>query len=401
MTTMTEEWLDLTDASDQIAPSTRSAIAGTLSRFERFLRERVGPSYRKSKTTIEDFRAYKRDMLKRGLAGSYVGTEMNFVATYYAMLADEYPGKYEVFLAKLRAQKRPKDRGSHVAYPPYPLKILPDILEAAREVEGGGLLAEAYPITALFFYTGMRAQGIGLKVDDPKVGDKIDFEEGLIHTKVKGGFPVKIPMHKRLAEILKEHLETRTYKSEMLFLRGKYPYKYLEGHGGEGVWDSDHKAEVCNRTNVIRVLRRVEEKLRERGIDERLTSHRFRVSVRTYASQYGYLTNPPMDLMDGRNLLTHGARDITDFYDKRDPRATGAKWEQLDFSIRDFVESLLSPGGPSMVVSSPNGNGDVVATLQALRLELVKTLDPGKRAIIEPLFEGFEKSLTAILNGAA
>ncbi|MCK4455347.1 MAG: tyrosine-type recombinase/integrase [Thermoplasmata archaeon] len=374
------EWLEMTKDHKYYTPTTRRNAARYLRRWQGFLDSR---KRRFDRVKVEDFEDFEDFLISEGKKLTTVSTIQSYVVMFYSLKANKNKhSRWPGFVSQLKAHKRPKVRTAASPHKPYPLDVIPEILDAAREVEG-----DAFPVVAGFIYTGMRAQMYGIRVDE------LHFEDRVLTPLVKGAHRVRIPFHRCLIEIWKDHLEKRGYDGPMLFRLGKHPYKFLEGEGGDVEWFDDEKNMKGNRWNVARLLGKVEEVLRDRGIDEHLTGHRFRKSVGTYASQFG------MDKTERRVLLAHEAKDIMDVYDMRDIQNVGAHWDGIDLGSREWVKAGLSSGTPT-VVSGPNGNGDVVATLQALRLELVKTLDPSKRAVIEPLFEGFEKSLTALLNGA-
>ncbi|MCJ2556292.1 MAG: site-specific integrase [Candidatus Thermoplasmatota archaeon] len=378
---MVEEFLQLTEGNLQITPMTQKGTVETLQRWADFLRER---KVRRDRVQIEDFKDFEKKLLASGLKTSTISVYEGRVIRYYKFLANAHPhSRWPNFVAQLKTHLRPKVRGSLSPHQPYPLEIIPDICEAAKECA-----LEEYQLVIGLLYTGMRAQMYGILVKE------VDFDKEVLTPVIKGGYRVVIPMHRRIAEVWKEHLENRDYESDFVFQNGVYPYTYLDAPEGGG-YVEDVRNMRRNRANVLEQLRRVEARLEERGVKERLTAHRFRKSVGTYASEFG------LDLTDRRILLAHKAKDITELYDLRDPRKVKAKWDRIDPESREWVENAMSSGSVPPMVSASNGNGDVVATIRALRLELVKTLDSGKRAIIEPLFEGFEKSLTALLNGAA
>ncbi len=113
-------------------------------------------------------------------------------------------------------------------------------------------------------YTGGRAQFYGLKVGE------LDFERGEITTDVKGGKVITIPLHPKLASVLKKHLASRGYRSRWLFRNGK------------GV--STLRGQRANRQNAWRICKRVQ---RQAGIEESVHPHRFRKTLAAYVRQTG------------------------------------------------------------------------------------------------------------------
>jgi site-specific recombinase XerC len=307
-----QHWLELTEGSDQITPSTREATGITLRGWDAFMMKRI--------------------------------------VSYYSTLADAFPESTWVdFHIRIKAVKPPKQRASAPRYQTYPLELLPEILDAAKECDER-YDNEAYPLVAGFLYSGMRAQMYGIKVSE------INFDTRINEPRVKGGHRVKLPMHKQLAKIWKEHMKTRAEQdSPFLFRFGRYPYEYVKDSGDKQVWGSDTKASSRNRDHVRHLLAKVEEGLKERGIEEHLMSHRFRKSVRSYVSQYRHLTNPPMDLKDGQILMSHKAKDITDLYDLRDFRETRDRYDQMDFGSQEWVKFAQNGGRVSVADGEHNG----------------------------------------------
>ncbi len=113
-------------------------------------------------------------------------------------------------------------------------------------------------------YTGGRAQFYGLMVGE------LDFSRGEITTDVKGGKVITIPLHPKLARVLKKHLASRGYPSRWLFRNGK-DVSALRG-------------QRANRQNAWRICKRVQ---RQAGIEESVHPHRFRKTLAAYVRQTG------------------------------------------------------------------------------------------------------------------
>jgi site-specific recombinase XerD len=321
------DWLQLTENAKHYSPSTRSRVGSVLCNFEEFLRTERKLS-RPDRVKIEDFVAYEDWLLAEGKRLSTVKTNLNFVKSYYSMLANLNPNsRWPGLVAQLKTHKPPKDRSSPSPHEPFPLELIPEILDAAREVGG-----DVYPLVAGFVYTGMRATEMMALQLNYKFS-KIVFDEGWIGTRVKGGHYVIKPLHDDLSEIWREHLTTREYESDFLFKLGKWPYHYADKGGGtEEITDEDSKNSRRNRGNVVRLLRKVEAVLKERGIELHMNSHRFRKSVWTIASEFG------LDETDGRLILSHKAKSITDDYDMRDVAKVKARWTLVRLGSREWVE---------------------------------------------------------------
>jgi len=113
-------------------------------------------------------------------------------------------------------------------------------------------------------YTGGRAQFYGLRVSD------LDFDRMEIKAIVKGGKPVTIPLHPTLADLLKEHLASRSYQSEFLF-------RYGQNSG-------TRTGQKANRQNAWRACKRVQE---ASGLAESVHPHRFRKTLATIGKRLG------------------------------------------------------------------------------------------------------------------
>jgi integrase len=131
-------------------------------------------------------------------------------------------------------------------------------------------------------YTGGRAQFYGLKVSD------IDFEGMEINAIVKGGKPVKIPLHPTLADLLREHLAARAYQSEFIFR-----------HGHD---TATRKGQKANRQNAWRTCKRIQEAA---GLVESVHPHRFRKTLATLGKKLG------MDPQFLQAILAHESVTMT------------------------------------------------------------------------------------------
>ena len=218
-----QHWLELTEGSDQITPSTREATGITLRGWDAFLREKH--EGRADRPKVSDLVGYKRRLLSepsertgKRRQPNTVRTMMKRIVSYYSTLADAQPESAWVdFHIRVKAVKPPKQRSSSPRYTAYPFELLPAILDAAKECDER-YDNEAYPLVAGFLYSGMRAQMYGILLSE------IHFDTRINTPRVKGGHRVKLPMHKQLAKIWKEHfqvnnlLETpETLYSDILF----------------------------------------------------------------------------------------------------------------------------------------------------------------------------------------
>lgn len=87
---------------------------------------------------------------------------------------------------------------------------------------------------------------------------------------MKGGKPVRIPLHPTLAELLKEHLASRAYQSEFLFRYGKD--------------FTTRTGQKANRQNAWRACKRVQDTA---SLAESVHPHRFRKTTATMGKRLG------------------------------------------------------------------------------------------------------------------
>lgn len=350
-----EEYLALTEKKSKYAPKTKQHMIGSLRRWERFLAEH-DPPIRNDRVDIGHFNEWEEAMVVEGLAEQTIVIYESHVKSFYRLVSNARPESRFVRLAsQLDRHEAPTVRTAASPYKPYPLEICPDILDAAKEstkaVRG---YEEIYPVVAGLAYTGMRAQMYGLRVSD------LDFDAGIIDTKTKRGEDVQIPMHERLVEVWKEHLENRNYESEYLFERGTYPYLYLKDRKNRGVWREDAKAMCRNQQNVMRMLARVEKELRLRGIDEHLMAHRFKKTVGTWGPEFG-MTEREMEL-----VLSHEAKSITRRYNLPSIQRIGRKWTQIDFWNRKWLDAHGDGFTVGNGLNGTGNNGNFVEEVRSL-----------------------------------
>lgn len=391
-----------------LSPTTIDKARIVLNDWEVFLRRRGVRRYTpRSKAlaykseTVHDYIAYVKALIERGITPGSLGVRRGYLVTHYGLCANEHPddGFYPALLAQIRAYRLPRQRGRKSPHQPYPLEHLPLILAAARsiaEVQGnqfsptGRVYSDDGAIVGLLLYTGLRVGfALGLRVED------IDFEERLISTRTKGGHEVTIPLHRKLAALLEDHLDARDYDAEMLFRHGRYPFHCLDRGSTDG-WEEDARALKYNEKYVSDALRkRVEPRVRELFGEavSPLRAHRIRKSVGTYASQFG------LDETERRVILTHGARTITQAYDLRDVRQVGDLWDLIDLGDPEWVEWALEvgfhvklrclpygPGSEQETLGAPAGNRGLLEGLESLKQQA----PPGKEMAWLSLVEGLK-----------
>ncbi len=102
-----------------LAASTIGKAQRILSNWEDFLirREvkRYTPGSRRAyqAESIHDFKAFEKEMIKKGLTPGSISSRLSYIVMYYEYAANEYPDDdfYTNLIPKLKAHKRPKVRG--------------------------------------------------------------------------------------------------------------------------------------------------------------------------------------------------------------------------------------------------------------------------------------------------
>lgn len=387
-------------------PRSIERVQECLAKWARFLKEkgvRRRTDTQRGGENIHHYIEFQRWLLDQGLSIKTVNDVMSGVRSYYALKGNRQPDSpWAILAAQMRNVRSLKSRSRGSRYEPYEIEELPLILEASRQVDSSpkgkyskGGYAEDHVLVALDTYTGLRSSTVyGLRVKD------IDFKARVITTRSKGGHEIIIPLHRRLAAILEEHLEARPYKAPedpsgepMLFRFGQYQFRYINGKG----YEEDARAATSNRNRVRYILTsRVGPRLKElTGKEILLQGHRFRESVGTYAGVFG------MDENQKRVLLGHEAKTITQEYDKRDVRRfVGDDWDLIDLGDPQWVEWALkvnfhlkynrqSYGSDALataVGSRSVDNGDVLEALEALKANAPE----GKEAAWTSLIDGLK-----------
>lgn len=240
---------------------------GVLVRYNQFLEDQFNLNLETA--GWKEFAAYKAHPASAQIARTTVRGYLSYIIAYYRVKAQatQNPELLDLF-TKLKAIGLPR-RAKSVKWTPFTPEVLTKILNAAKgqAFVGEGFRAvrsEDYTLLMTLLYTGGRAQFYGLRVGD------IDFQRMEINTLVKGGKPVRIPLHPTLAALLKEHLASRGYQSEFLFR-----------HGHDANTRTGQKA---NRQNAWRACKRVEAVA---GVQEKVHPHRFRKTLATMGKRLG------------------------------------------------------------------------------------------------------------------
>ncbi|HEX9340491.1 MAG TPA: tyrosine-type recombinase/integrase [Thermoplasmata archaeon] len=253
--------------AEGLRPSSLDQGRGVLIRYSQFLRERFNLDL----TTAgwKEFAAYKGHLAQSGIARTTARGYLSYIITFYRLKAQgtQDPQLLELF-TKLNAIGMPR-KAKSVKWTPFAPEVLTRVLEVAKAQAfvGEGLRAvpsEDYALLMTLLYTGGRAQFYGLRVSD------LDFDRMEIKAIVKGGKPVTIPLHPTLADLLREHLASRSYQSESLFRYGK---------------DSGSRTgQKANRQNAWRACKRIQEAA---GLAESVHPHRFRKTTATMGKRLG------------------------------------------------------------------------------------------------------------------
>ncbi len=253
--------------AEGLRPSSLDQGRGVLLRYGQFLRDRFNLGL--TAAGWKEFAAYKAYLATSGIARTTARGYLSYIITFYRLKAQatQDPQLLDLF-TKLNAIGMPR-RAKSVKWTPFAPEVLTRILEAAKTQAfvGEGLRAvpsEDHAFLMTLLYTGGRAQFYGLRVRD------IDFDRMEIKAIVKGGKPVTIPLHPTLAELLKEHLASRTYQSGFLFRYGKDP--------------TTRTGQKANRQNAWRACKRVQEAA---GLVESVHPHRFRKTLATMGKKLG------------------------------------------------------------------------------------------------------------------
>lgn len=238
-----------------------------LLRYHRFLRERFNLDLETA--GWKEFAAYKSHLAETDVARTTIRGYLSYVVAFYRVKAQatQDPQLLELF-TRLKAIGMPR-KAKSVKWRPFSHDILVHILEAAKSqgittTDSRVVPSEDYVFLMTLLYTGGRAQFYGLRVKD------LDFDRMEIEAIVKGGKSVTIPLHPTLAELLTQHLASRTYQSECLFR-----------HGHDPVTRTGQKA---NRQNAWRACKRVQIAA---GLTESVHPHRFRKTLATMGKRLG------------------------------------------------------------------------------------------------------------------
>ena len=170
---------------------------------------------------------------------------------------------------------------------------------------------------------------------------------------VNGGKTAIIPLHPKLAEVLRSHLAQRGYQSEFMFRRGRD--------------SSSRTGQKANRQNAWRACKRIQTLA---SLPESVHSHRFRKTLATMGKKLG------MDPQFLQAILAH--ESVTMTLDKY------AEVELEDVK-REFAKLDLCHGVPVSTPSSP--------------LEMIESLSQRAPPEQEQAWNMIREGLLALLGG--
>ncbi len=299
-------------------PSSIDQGRSILLRYSAFLRERFGLALEAG--GWQEFGAYKAHLGQQGISKTAIRGYLSYIAGYYRLKAQatQEPRLLELY-TKMRAIGMPR-RGRSEKWKPFTSEALNRILEAARSYstirhDFRAVPSEDYAFLMTLLYTGGRAQFYGLRVRE------VGFERMEISAIVKGGKQVSIPLHPKLAEILRDHLATRDYDSEFVFRQGRDPIT--------------RTGQKANRQNAWRACKRVQ---KAAGLSESVHPHRFRKTLATFGKRFG------MDPQFLQAILAHESVTMTlDRYAEVELEDVKREFSKVDLCAGLVAPSVSSP----------------------------------------------------------
>jgi integrase len=296
-----------------------------LIRYSMFLRDIFHLDLRTS--GWQEFAAYKSHLGLQGISKTTARGYLSYIAGYYRLRAQatQEPRLLDLY-TKMRAIGMPR-RAKSEKWKPFAPELLTRILEAAKSYstisqDFHTVPSEDYVFLMTLLYSGGRAQFYGLRTRE------IDFDRMEISAIVKGGKRATIPLHPKLAEILRTHLATRNYASEFVFRQGRDP--------------TARTGQKANRQNAWRACKRAQQAA---GLSESVHPHRFRKTLASLGKRLG------MDPQFLQAILAHESVTMTlDQYSEVELDDVKREFAKLDFcakeemppsgSSRDLIHSL-------------------------------------------------------------
>ncbi len=248
---------------------------------------------------------WRDHLLGKDLSKATINKRLAVIRTWYKFRFDDDPTSDRWRRRKNDAKDvcvRSRGKRSDSGYKAISIEQLRSLVSAAEDMSTkDNCEIEAFIKTLVF--TGGRAQFYGLLVDN------IDWDDNTISLEVKGKKKHEITMVKELREVLKRHLDSRSYNSEYVFKYGKHPYV-----------PSDHRQErrnqQANGKNAERIVDRVAQKAGLTVYDknnnvkkgERITPHRIRDTIGEEGGKLGLSLEAVHDILGHEDISTTKAK---------------------------------------------------------------------------------------------
>lgn len=324
-------------------PTSMDQGRSVLVRYNDFLQGRFESSLGSARW--QEFAAYKAFLGQQAVARTTTRGYLSYILSYYRLRAQatQDPELLETY-TRMKAIGMPR-KAKSTKWKPFSPETLTRVLDAAKccaavQERSQRIPSEDYVFVMTLLYTGGRAQFYGLRVRE------IDFDRTEVSTSVKGGKTITIPLHPTLAQLLKDHLATRSYQSEFLFRKGRDPLT--------------RTGQKANRQNAWRACKRVQ---KAAGLTESVHPHRFRKTLATLGKRLG------LDPQFLQAILAHESVTMTlDRYAE----------VELDDVKREFAKLDLCGGVPASAPSIP------VEMIENLK----QRAPPGKEAAWNMILEG-------------
>ncbi len=315
-----------------LRPSSIDQARSILIRYSAFLREHFRLDLQEA--GWQEFAAYKSHLGQRGISKATARGYLSYIAGYYRLRAQatQDPKLLEL-CTKMRAIGMPR-RAKSEKWKPFTPETLNRILKAAQSYstisqDFHAVPSEDYVFLMTLLYSGGRAQFYGLRTRET------DFDRMEISAIVKGGKRVTIPLHPKLADILRTHLATRNYSSEFVFRHGRDP--------------TARTGQKANRQNAWRACKRVQQAA---GLSESVHPHRFRKTLATLGKRVG------LDPQFLQAILAHESVTMTlDQYTEVELDDVKREFAKLDFCAKEEMPTSGSPGDliQSLKLCAPRG----------------------------------------------
>jgi integrase len=258
----------------------------TLRRYCRFLKERFNKDL--PEAGWQECASYRNYLLGQNLKKRTITHYVDIIRRYYLLRVRRSGDPYALdTYTKIRVIGRNLQNNTrwegHTPFSPETLRRIVRAAQSYKQIRCNCHLVDSEDrvVIMTFLYTGGRSAFYGLRVKE------IDFDRGEIRTRVKGGHLIVIPLHPKLAEVLRRHLATRKYQSPFVFRKGGDPAT-LEG-------------QIANRVNALHACKRVQ---RAAGLKESVYPYRFRRTFAVMARELGLDMQQVQCILGHSNILT-------------------------------------------------------------------------------------------------